>query len=82
MDRSLTQLKDLREFVNGVVSGDSPDCRFPTREFVDIQIGMVQVDAQGERRTVKDLNFGELNVFRIDGDGNWEIMPNIRFSYQ
>lgn len=80
VDQSLTQLKDLREFIVGVVSGDSRDCKFPSREFVDIQVGLRQVDAQGNRKAPEE--FEELNVYRIHRNGNWEILPNIDFSYE
>ena len=82
VDTSLMQLKDLREFVNQVVSGDSPDCKFPSSEFVDVQLGTRQLNSQGELMKAEEMGQGELNVFRIHPDGNWEIMPNTSFSYK
>jgi hypothetical protein len=83
VDESLTQLKDFREFVVGVVSGSNSDCKFPTNEFVDIQVGMRQeIDDQGNTVAANELGSGELNVFRIHRDGAWEILPNISFSFR
>ncbi|MEE8120062.1 MAG: hypothetical protein V3T55_00940 [Anaerolineales bacterium] len=82
LDSSLTQLKDLREFVNQVVSGETADCKFPSREFLDIQLGMRQRNAQGEMMNAQELGSGELNVFRIGQGGKWEILPNTGFQFK
>jgi hypothetical protein len=79
VDQSLMHLKDLREFVVSVVSGDSRDCMFPSPEFVDIQVGLRQADSRWNRKAAEDLE--EVNVYRIHRDGHWEILPNIGFSY-
>jgi hypothetical protein len=79
VDQLLMHLKDLREFVVSVVSGDSRDCMFPSPEFVDIQVGLRQADSRWNRKAAEDLE--EVNVYRIHRDGHWEILPNIGFSY-
>lgn len=70
VDPSLTQLKDLREFVASVVSGDNSQCTFPSREFVDIYAGLAD-------RSPLRITEGETNAFRIHSDGRWETLSDI-----
>lgn len=82
-DDSLVELKGLRAYVRGLVTGDQPDCRFPSRDYVDIHIGSrAQLDEDGARQWVgRELANGEINVYRVHQDDRWEILPNIEFKY-
>ena len=78
---SLTQLLDLREYINKVI--DEGDCPYPEREQVDIHHGLVFQDGDNERVTVgRDIMSGYINHYIIRPDGNWEVCDNIPFQYK
>jgi len=77
----LTQLLDLREYINKVI--DERDSDYPKREQVDIHHGLVIRVRDGKRITVgRDIMSGYINHYIIRPGGKWEICDNIPFQYK
>lgn len=83
VDDSLVELKSLRAYIRGLMAEENPACRFPSTDYVDIHIGSrAQLNEGGSRQWVgQDLEGGEINVYRVHQDDNWEVLPNIAFDY-
>lgn len=78
---ALTQLLDLRSYLKRVVSHTSPECTYPVRSAVDINVDNVRV---GNKRfnPGRRAPSGEFQRFRIYADGAWQELPKMHFTFE
>jgi hypothetical protein len=77
---NLTQLLDLRQYINNVLDGGS--LAYPERKEVSIQHGLGFQDRDGERIQVgRDIMSGYINHYIIRPGDDWEICDNLPFEY-